>query len=56
MLLEAGEGLAHFLGVPLGAAEFAAPPGPKAQRFGWAALAILGVWLVGRRVRSIRHG
>jgi hypothetical protein len=56
VLLEAGEGLARFLGVPLVAAEFTAPPWPRAQRLGWAALAILGVWLVGRRVRSIRHG
>ena len=37
VLLEAGEGLARFLGVPLVAAEFTAPPGPRAQRFGWAA-------------------
>ena len=56
VMLQAGQGLARFLGVPLVAAEFTAPPWPKAQRFGWAALAILGVWLVGRRVRSIRHG
>jgi Polyketide cyclase / dehydrase and lipid transport len=56
VLLEAGEGLARFLGVPLVAAEFTAPPWPRAQRLGWAALAILAAWLVGRRVRSIRHG
>jgi carbon monoxide dehydrogenase subunit G len=56
VMLEAGEGLARFLGVPLVAAEFTAPPWPRAQRLGWAALAILEMWLVGRRVRSIRHG
>jgi uncharacterized protein YndB with AHSA1/START domain len=56
VLLEAGEGLARLLGAPLVAAEFTTPPWPRAQRLGWAALAILGVWLMGRRVRSIRHG
>jgi hypothetical protein len=56
VMVQAGQGLAGFLGVPLVAAEFSAPPWPRVQRFGWAALAILGVWLVGRRVRSIRHG
>jgi len=55
VMLQAGQGLARFLGVPLVAAEFTAPPWPRAQRLGWAALAILGVWLVGRRVRSIRR-
>jgi hypothetical protein len=56
VLLEAGEGLARLLGAPLVAAEFTTPPWPSAQRLGWAALAIWGVWLMGRRVRSIRHG
>jgi len=56
VMMQAGGGLARFLGVPLVAAEFTAPPWPRAQRFGWAVLAILGVWLVGRRVRSVRHG
>jgi hypothetical protein len=56
VLLEAGEGLARLLGAPLVAAEFTTPPWPRAQRLGWAALAIWGVWLMGRRVRSIRHG
>jgi carbon monoxide dehydrogenase subunit G len=56
VMLGAGEGLARFLGVPLVAAEFTAPPWPGARRLGWAALAMLGVWLLVRRVRSIRHG
>ena len=56
VMLQAGEGLAGFLGVPLVAAEFTAPTRPGARRLGWAALAMLVVWLVGRRVRSIRHG
>jgi carbon monoxide dehydrogenase subunit G len=56
VMLQAGEGLARFLGVPLVATQFTVPPWPRAQRLGWAALAILGVWLVSRRVRSIRHG
>ena len=56
VMLQAGEGLARFLGVPLVAAEFTAPTRPGARRLGWAALAMLLVWLVGRRVRSARHG
>jgi carbon monoxide dehydrogenase subunit G len=56
VMLQAGEGLARFLGVPLVAAEFTAPPWLGTRRLGWAALATLAVWLVGRRVRSARHG
>jgi uncharacterized protein YndB with AHSA1/START domain len=56
VMLQAGEGLARFLGVPLVAAEFTAPSWPGARRLGWAALAMLVVWLLGRRVRSARHG
>jgi carbon monoxide dehydrogenase subunit G len=56
VMLQAGEGLARFLGVPLVAAEFTAPSWPGARRLGWVALAMLAVWLVGRRVRSGRHG
>jgi uncharacterized protein YndB with AHSA1/START domain len=56
VMLQAGEGLARFLGVPLVAAEFTAPTRPGARRLGWAALATLAVWLLGRRVRSARHG
>ena len=56
VMLQAGEGLARFLGVPLVAAEFTAPTRPGARRLRWAALATLAVWLVGRRVRSARHG
>jgi carbon monoxide dehydrogenase subunit G len=56
VMLQAGEGLASFLGVPLVNAEFTAPAWPGVRRLGWAALAVSLVWLVGRRVRSIRHG
>jgi carbon monoxide dehydrogenase subunit G len=56
VMLQAGEGLAGFLGVPLVAADFTAPTRPGARRLGWAALATLAVWLLGRRVRSARHG
>jgi carbon monoxide dehydrogenase subunit G len=56
VMLQAGQGLARFLGVPLVNAEFTAPPWPGPRRLGWAALATLMVWLVGRRVRSVRHG
>ena len=55
VMLQAGEGLAGFLGVPLVNAEFTAPTWPGA-RLGWTALAMLAVWLLGRRVRSVRHG
>jgi carbon monoxide dehydrogenase subunit G len=56
VMLQAGEGLARFLGVPLVAAEFTAPTRPGARRLGWAVLATLAVWLLGRRVKSARHG
>jgi hypothetical protein len=56
VMLQAGEGLARFLGVPLVDAEFTAPPWRGPRRLGWAALAMLVVWLLGRRVRSVRHG
>ena len=56
VMLQAGEGLARFLGVPLVSAEFTAPSWPGARRLGWAALAALLAWLLGRRVRSVRHG
>src|SRR4029453_12786338 len=56
VMVQAGQGLAGFLGVPLVNAEFTAPAWPGGRRLGWAALAVSLVWLVGRRVRSIRHG
>jgi hypothetical protein len=55
VMLQAGEGLARFLGVPLMNVEFTAPSWSGARRLGWAALALVAVWLVGRRVRSGRH-
>jgi hypothetical protein len=55
VMLQAGEGLARFLGVPLMNVEFTAPAWPGARRLGWAALALVAVWLVGRRVRPGRH-
>jgi hypothetical protein len=48
VMLQAGEGLARFLGVPLVNAEFTAPPWPGWRRLGWAALALLVVWLCRR--------
>ena len=56
VMLHAGQGLARFLGVPLVNAEFTAPPWLGRRRLRWAALATLVVWLLGRRVRSARHG
>jgi carbon monoxide dehydrogenase subunit G len=55
VMLQAGEGLARFLGVPLARAQFTAPPWP-ARPLRWAVLGASVVWLLGRRVRSIRHG
>ncbi len=55
VMLEAGEGLARFLGARLVNAAFTAPPGPGMRRLGWGVLAML-VWLLGRRVRSVRNG
>jgi carbon monoxide dehydrogenase subunit G len=56
VMLQAGEGLAAFLGVRLVNAEFTAPPWPRSRWLGWAALAVSLAWLLGRRVRSVRHG
>jgi uncharacterized protein YndB with AHSA1/START domain len=56
VMLQAGEGLARFLDVPLVGAEFTASTRPGARRLGWAALATLVLWLLGRKVRSVRHG
>jgi hypothetical protein len=56
VMLEAGQGLARFLEMPLTGAEFTAPAWPGARRLRWAALATLVAWLLSRRVRSVRHG
>jgi Polyketide cyclase / dehydrase and lipid transport len=56
VMLQAGEGLARFLGVPLVGAEFTAPPWPGRRRLRWAVLGAFMLWLLGRRVRSSRHG
>jgi carbon monoxide dehydrogenase subunit G len=56
VMLQAGEGLSRFLGARLVNAEFTAPPGSRIRRLGWAALAMLVVWLLDRRVRSVRNG
>jgi hypothetical protein len=56
VLLGAGEGLARFLEVPLVRAEFTAPAWPGARPLRWAVLGASLVWLLGRRVRSSRHG
>jgi carbon monoxide dehydrogenase subunit G len=56
VMVQAGQGLALFLGVPLVAAEFTAPSWrPGVRRLGWAALAMLAVWLLGRKLRSGRQ-
>jgi hypothetical protein len=56
VMLQAGEGLARLLGARLVSAEFTAPPGSGMRRLGGAALAMFVVWLLGGRVRSVRHG
>jgi carbon monoxide dehydrogenase subunit G len=55
VLLQAGESLARYLGVPLVASDFTAPAGPGMRRLGWAVLAATILWLVGRRARSTRR-
>jgi carbon monoxide dehydrogenase subunit G len=55
VMLQAGEGLARFLGVPLVGAEFTAPPWPGRLSLRWAVLATLMLWLLGRRMRSSRR-
>jgi carbon monoxide dehydrogenase subunit G len=55
VMLQAGQGLALFLGVPLVDAEFTAPSWPGVRWLGGAALAILGMWLLGRKLRSGRQ-
>ena len=55
VLLQAGEGLARYLGVPLVASDFTAPAGPGMRRLGWVVLAAAILWLVGRRAQSTRH-
>ena len=54
VLLEAGQGLARFLQVPLVAAEFTAPAWPGARPLRWAALASAAGLLLWRG-RSIRQ-
>jgi uncharacterized protein YndB with AHSA1/START domain len=57
VMLEAGQGLARFLEVPLVGAEFTAPPWAAARPLRWAALAASVAWLLRRRGRAIRqHG
>ena len=57
VMLEAGQGLARFLEVPLVGAEFTAPPWAAARPLRWAALGGSVAWLLRRRGRSIRqHG
>ena len=51
VMLQAGEGLARYLRVPLVDSEFTAPPWPGRRRLGWAVLAAAILWLVGRRAR-----
>jgi uncharacterized protein YndB with AHSA1/START domain len=57
VMLQAGEGLARHLEVPLVDAAFSAPAWPGSRRLGWAALAAAGGWLLVRRGRALRqHG
>jgi hypothetical protein len=51
--LQAGQGLARFLKVPLVGAEFTAPARPGARRLRWVALAATVGWLLLRKGRSI---
>jgi uncharacterized protein YndB with AHSA1/START domain len=55
VMLQAGQGLARHLQVPLVKAEFSAPSWSAARPVGWAVLGALLVWLLARKARSIRH-
>jgi uncharacterized protein YndB with AHSA1/START domain len=56
VMLEAGQGLARFLQVPLVDTQFTAPSS-RLRSLRWAALAASIVWLLRRRRRSIgQHG
>jgi uncharacterized protein YndB with AHSA1/START domain len=55
VMLQAGQGLARYLGVPLVKAEFSAPSWPAARPVRWAVLGALLVWLAARMRRSIRQ-
>jgi carbon monoxide dehydrogenase subunit G len=56
VMLEAGEGLARHLQVPLVDAVFIAPAWRGGRRLGWAALAASVGWLLVRRGRSLKNG
>jgi carbon monoxide dehydrogenase subunit G len=56
VMLEAGEGLARHLQVPLVDAVFIAPAWRGGRRLGWAALAASVGWLLVRRGRSPKNG
>jgi uncharacterized protein YndB with AHSA1/START domain len=55
VMLQAGEGLARHLEVPLVDAEFTAPAWSRGRRLGWAALAASVGWLLVRRGRALRQ-
>jgi hypothetical protein len=55
-MLEAGQGLARYLQVPLVDAEFTAPAWPGGRRLGWTVLVASVGWLLVRRGRSLKHG
>jgi uncharacterized protein YndB with AHSA1/START domain len=57
VMLQAGQGLARHLEVPLVHAGFTAPAWPRGRRLGLAALAASAGWLLVRRGRALRqHG
>jgi carbon monoxide dehydrogenase subunit G len=57
VMLQAGQGLARHLEVPLVDAGFTAPAWPRGRRLGLAALAASAGWLLVRRGRALRqHG
>jgi uncharacterized protein YndB with AHSA1/START domain len=55
VMLQAGQGLARHLQIPLVKAEFSAPSGLAVRPVGWAVLGALLVWLLARKARSIRQ-
>jgi uncharacterized protein YndB with AHSA1/START domain len=55
VMLQAGQGLARHLEVPLVDAGFTAPAWSRGRRLGWAALAASVGWVLVRRGRALRQ-
>jgi hypothetical protein len=55
VMLQAGQGLARHLQIPLVKTEFSAPSGLAVRPVGWAVLGAALVWLLARKAQTIRQ-